>query len=142
MVIVAGILLGPRDGALSQLLYLLLGLVGIPVFSQGGGLSYLLRPGFGFILGFVGAAAVVGGLSRLLRKINFWACFGLALTGMAVIYLIALPYLYLLNNLVLAAPVGFGHLALAMVPFFLGDLIKVVVIAGLLPPLWARLQQF
>jgi len=141
MVIMAGIMLGPRDAVFSQLVYLLLGLAGAPVFSQGGGFSYILQPGFGFILGFVGAAAVVGGLSRLLRKPAFWPCFGLALTGMLIIYLIALPYLYLLNRLVLAQPVGLVQLAVGLSPFFLGDLIKAFVIAGLIPPLWARLQE-
>lgn len=141
MVIMAGILLGPRDAVLSQLVYLLLGLAGVPVFSQGGGFSYILQPGFGFILGFVGAAAVVGSLARLLRKPTFWPCFGLSLTGMLFIYLIALPYLYFLNRLVLAQPVGFVQLAAGLSPFLLGDLVKAFALAGLIPPLWARLQE-
>lgn len=141
MVIMAGIMLGPRYAPLSQLVYLLLGLVGVPVFSQGGGLSYVFRPGFGFILGFVGAAAVVGVCSPLIRKPTFLKCFGLTLTGMLVIYLIALPYLYFLNHLVLKQPVAFTQLALGMTPFLLGDLVKALLIAGLVPPLWRRLPE-
>jgi biotin transport system substrate-specific component len=141
MVIMAGVLLGPRYAPLSQLVYLLLGLVGVPVFSQGGGLSYIFRPGFGFVLGFVGAAAVVGALSALVRKPTFLKCFGLTLTGMLVIYLIALPYLYFLNHLVLNEPVSLGQLALGLTPFLLGDLIKALLIAGLIPPLWRRLPE-
>lgn len=141
MVIMAGVLLGPRYAPLSQLVYLFLGLVGVPVFSQGGGISYILRPGFGFILGFVGAAAVVGALSTLVRKPSFLKCFALTCTGMLVIYLIALPYLYLLNLLVLNAPVAFGQLALGLTPFLLGDLIKALLLAVLIPPLWYRLPQ-
>ncbi|HEY8392419.1 MAG TPA: biotin transporter BioY [Capillibacterium sp.] len=141
MVIMAGVVLGPRDAVLSQLVYLLLGLAGVPVFSQGGGLSYLFQPGFGFLLGFVGAAAVTGAVSRLLPKPTFWSSFGVAITGMLSIYLIALPYLYFLNRLVFARPVGLVQLAIGLSPFLLGDLVKAFVIAGLIPPLWARLQQ-
>lgn len=141
MVMMAGVILGPRYAPLSQLVYLFLGLVGVPVFSQGGGLSYVLRPGFAFILGFVGAAAVVGALSSLVRKPTFLRCFAITLTGMIVIYLVALPYLYLLNHLVLNEPVPFKQLALGLTPFFLGDLLKALLIAGLIPPLWRRLPE-
>ena len=140
MVVMAGILLGPRYGALSQAVYLLLGLAGIPVFTQGGGLGYVLRPGFGFILGFVCAAAVVGGLSKLFPKLTVVNSFGLALSGMIVIYLVAVPYLYLLNHLVLKEPVAFGQIVLAMLPFLLGDLLKALLIAVLIPPLRLRLR--
>ena len=49
----AGILLGVKWGAVSQLLYVGLGLLGLPVFTMGGGLSYLLQPSFGFLLGLI-----------------------------------------------------------------------------------------
>lgn len=141
MVIMAGILLGPRYAAISQLVYVLLGLVGVPVFSQGGGFGYVFRPGFGFVLGFIGAAIVVGGLTTMIGKPTFGKCFALTLTGMIVIYLIALPYLYLLNHLVLKEPVALYQLALGLTPFLLGDLVKALFIAGLVPPLWRRLSE-
>lgn len=47
----AGLLLGGRLGTLSVLVYILLGLVGLPVFTEGGGLAYLLKPTFGYIIG-------------------------------------------------------------------------------------------
>ena len=141
MVIMSGILLGPRYATGSQLAYLLMGLAGVPVFSQGGGFGYVLRPGFGFVLGFVGAAALVGGLRKLIRTPTFLNCFCLALSGMAVIYLIALPYLYLLNKMNLNQPVALYQLVLGMAPFFVGDAIKSVVIAALIPTLWGRLTE-
>ena len=49
----AGILLGPGWGALSQLIYVLLGLAGVPLFTGGGGLGYVLQPTFGFLLGLI-----------------------------------------------------------------------------------------
>ncbi len=51
--VLAGLLLGAKYGALSQLVYVALGLVGLPIFTQGGGFSYVLMPSFGFLLGLI-----------------------------------------------------------------------------------------
>ena len=59
-VLMAGMLLGARLGALSAALYVLIGLLGIPVFAAGGGISYVLRPSFGFLLGFIVTAFCSG----------------------------------------------------------------------------------
>ena len=56
----AGLLLGRRWGAVSQAVYVLLGLVGLPIFTMGGGLGYVFQPTFGFLLGLIPAAWVVG----------------------------------------------------------------------------------
>ena len=56
----AGLLLGRRWGAMSQAVYVLLGLVGLPIFTMGGGLGYVFQPTFGFLLGLIPAAWVVG----------------------------------------------------------------------------------
>ena len=61
----AGLLLGGNLGALSALIYMLLGLSGVPVFTEGGGLSYLLKPTFGYIIGFVLGAYVTQSQIRL-----------------------------------------------------------------------------
>ncbi|HOO47090.1 MAG TPA: biotin transporter BioY, partial [Deltaproteobacteria bacterium] len=50
-VILSGIILGPKAGALSQIVYIIIGLIGLPVFSGGGGPSYIFKPTFGYILG-------------------------------------------------------------------------------------------
>lgn len=89
----AGILLGAGYGALSQLIYILLGLLGLPVFTGGGGFSYVLQPTFGFLLGLIPAAAVVGLVTRRLGCGFPGICLGGA-AGLAVLYLIGLPYLH------------------------------------------------
>lgn len=48
----AGILLGSRLGSLSVLAYMILGLIGLPIFSEGGGIGYVFKPSFGYIIGF------------------------------------------------------------------------------------------
>lgn len=58
--VLAGILLGWKKGAISMTVYCAAGLIGIPVFTQGGGIFYVLKPSFGYILGFIAAAAVAG----------------------------------------------------------------------------------
>ncbi len=66
--ILAGALLGSRQGAMSIVIYLLLGLCGLPVFTKGAGLSYLLQPTFGYLLGFVPAAWLCGKSSRFEKQ--------------------------------------------------------------------------
>jgi biotin transport system substrate-specific component len=59
-VLLAGVALGPWLGAASQMAYIAVGLIGLPVFATGGGPGYILTPTFGFLVGFVVAAPVVG----------------------------------------------------------------------------------
>lgn len=64
----AGLLLGPVNGALAVVVYIVLGLVGLPIFTQGGGPGYIFQPSFGYIIGFA-VAAYVTGRSRMTRAI-------------------------------------------------------------------------
>ncbi|MCB5624660.1 biotin transporter BioY, partial [Bifidobacterium animalis] len=57
-VLLAGILLGPKLGALAVLLYVVIGLLGLPIFAAGGGLAYIVRPSFGYLIGFIAGAYV------------------------------------------------------------------------------------
>ena len=79
----AGCLLGSGCGALSQLIYVALGLLGLPVFTAGGGFSYVLHPTFGFLLGLIPAAWVIGRLARSTR--SFWRIALAALAGLAAV---------------------------------------------------------
>ena len=56
----AGILLGSRLGSLSVLAYMILGLIGLPIFSEGGGIGYVFKPSFGYIIGFCVETFVTG----------------------------------------------------------------------------------
>ncbi len=61
-VVLSGLVLGPKYGALSQILYLVLGLAGLPIFTKGGGPAYVLQPTFGYLLGFPLASFIAGTL--------------------------------------------------------------------------------
>ena len=67
----SGILLGARWGLYSQLLYLAIGLIGIPIFTNGGGPSYVLQPTFGYLVGFALCSYIVGRLTENLRECKF-----------------------------------------------------------------------
>ncbi len=86
----AGLLLGPFWGSISQLLYILLGLLGLPIFLEGGGLSYVLQPTFGFLLGMILSAYVSGILSSKTSLGTGWISLISLLSG----YVIGLPYYY------------------------------------------------
>lgn len=95
-VVLAGMLLGPVNGTLSVVLYILIGLSGIHVFSQGGGPAYIFMPTFGYIIGFLPGAWISGKLSQILpvdrQGLKY---FFAALAGTAVIYLVGVLWLYL-----------------------------------------------
>ena len=64
--LLAGFLLGAKRGLAAVGCYLLIGLAGVPVFAHGGGLMYLMKPTFGFLIGFAAAAYVAGKISETL----------------------------------------------------------------------------
>lgn len=130
----AGLLLGPKWGAISQLAYVVLGLAGLPVFTKGGGLGYLVQPSMGFLLGLILMAWVVGMLTRKergpLRVIL--AC----IAGDLAMYAAAIPYMYLVLN----AYMGLGRSVWevvwgGMIVFLPGDAVKIAVTAAVAGPL-------
>lgn len=128
----AGLLLGARLGALSQALYVALGLAGLPVFAAGGGFGYLFQPTCGFVLGLIPAAWVIGALAGKSR-----APLRLALAcaaGLAVLYAVGLPYIALIVRVYQGSTVSVGYLAAAyMLPYLPGDLCKLAACAWLTP---------
>lgn len=90
IVLLAGALLGARAGALSQLMYLALGAVGLPVFAFGGGLAYLGGPTGGYLLAFPLAAwlcgTIVHSAALRVRWSSFWLSLVAMIAGLAVIF--------------------------------------------------------
>lgn len=124
--LLSGMILGPRLGAMSMLVYILLGLIGIPVFASPpyGGFIYILKPTFGFLLGFILASWLSGKVlekNKGLLKNYFLASF----LGLLAIYLVGLPYLYLILNFYLGKSTDInGVLRLGFFPFIIPDIIK------------------
>ncbi|MZP28332.1 biotin transporter BioY [Heliobacterium undosum] len=101
-VAMAGIALGSRLGLASQLVYIGIGLIGLPVFAEGGGPGYVLKPTFGYLIGFALGAWLIGRLTERLEKASILPLFGATMAGLAVIYGIGALYLYGIMNMVLA----------------------------------------
>ncbi len=104
--LLAGLLLGPKLGALAVGVYVLMGLLGIPVFAEGGGPAYIVQPTFGYLLGFIVQAGVNGWLSRRIQSIRLLSLLGANLAGMAVVYLFGLVYFYIASNYIIHAPIA------------------------------------
>lgn len=100
-VILSGMTLGPKLGAASIAVYVLLGLAGVPIFAAGGGIAYVLRPSFGYLLAFIGASFVTGFICRKLRADKYWKYLVAALAGFVVTYAVGLVYEYLMATLYL-----------------------------------------
>ncbi len=139
----AGVLLGAKYGALSQAVYLLLGLAGLPIFTSGGGLGSFLSPTFGFALALVPMAALVGSLTRKLGG-RFWGICGACGAGLALLYAIGLPYMHLILTLYLQKrQTVWQTVAGGMLLFLPWDALKIVVtgsLGSLLLPRLARQQ--
>lgn len=121
----AGALLGARLGALSQLVYLLIGIIGLPVFAGGkAGLGVLFGPTGGYLIGFVAGAWVIGALVNLKKNPGFfWATLALSV-GTLVIYLFGVAQLSLVAKLSLSKAITVGVL-----PFLIGDAVKILAAA-------------
>ncbi len=140
MVMFAALILGSRRGALSQLLYLVIGLMGLPVFAQGGGPAYVLQPSFGFLLGFIPGALVIGKILENSKNISLPKVITALILGQAVIYLFGLSYLYFNLNFILHKPVSPYSVLLAGCLIFLpGDVLKTAVAALVMVPIRDRL---
>jgi biotin transport system substrate-specific component len=128
-VLLVGAALGSRRGALSMVLYLLAGVAGVPWFSaHQSGWSF---PSFGYVVGFVAAAWLAGLLAERGADRHVAKTVGLMVAGNVVIYAFGVAGLMLATGMDL--PVA---LAKGVLPFLIGDLIKVVVAAALLPAAW------
>ena len=128
----AGILLGPSLGLLSQLLYIGLGLVGLPVFTAGGGPAYILHPTFGYLVGFSLAAFIIGKITSRVSKPTIKVLFGACMLGIFVIYALGVPYMYLILRFVVQTPIAFYQaLVSGFIVFLPGDVAKSIVAAYL-----------
>ena len=136
----AGCLLGPAYGAASQAVYVARGLIGLPIFTQGGGLSYLMQPTCGFLIGLIPTAWLIGLLTakRELRPLRTAAA---CLAGLAMLYAVGLPYMAVILNGYMGKGMDISAILWAgMLPFLPGDMLKIAVTALLAPQLQKRLS--
>jgi biotin transport system substrate-specific component len=128
-VLMSGAALGPLRGVAGMLLYLGAGAAGVPWFSeQTSGVGF---PSFGYIIGFVLAGGIVGWLARRGMDRSVPGTIGLMVLGNLVIYAIGVPYLAAWLGAPLSTAIEYG-----LTPFLIGDGLKILLAAGLLPAAW------
>lgn len=127
---------GPLRGSLAQVLYIGLGLVGLPVFAGGtSGWEAVTGMSGGYLLGFVAASAVVGALARRGADRRVLTTVGAYAAGTAVIYAFGVPWLAVVAGMPLGAALMVGA-----VVFLPGDAIKAALAGALLPAVWRRVR--
>jgi biotin transport system substrate-specific component len=131
-ILVVGGALGLRRGGLAALLYVALGVVGLPFFAEGkGGIDVIWGATGGYLVGFVLAAGLVGRLAELGWDRHIGGAVGTTLLGTIVIYLVGVPWLAAVTGMSPADAVANG-----LQPFVLVDTVKLLAAAGLFPVAW------
>ena len=121
--LVRGILLGSKLGALAVLLYVVIGLLGLPIFAAGGGLAYIVRPSFGYLIGFIAGAYVTGIICEKTNEIAAKKYVLAVLSGLLATYMIGLGYKYIILNYYTGTPITWKLVLLSCFPLDLpGDL--------------------
>ncbi|RQD92472.1 biotin transporter BioY [Methanosalsum natronophilum] len=124
-VFLAATYLGKKWGTISLIVYLLLGIVGLPVFAGGGsGVGVLLGPTGGYLLGFVFAAFMIGSLKEKTSCSSFFHNSLIIFSGLILIYALGVLQMSIVANLNLEEAIIVG-----VVPFLVPDIIKVVAAA-------------
>ncbi|MDQ1029268.1 biotin transport system substrate-specific component [Streptomyces umbrinus] len=126
--LLVGTALGTGRGLASLAIYALLGLAGVPWFAEG---SAGATVSFGYILGMLLAATVVGALARRGADRSVVRMAGTMLLGEAIIYAIGVPYLAFAADMTLTQAIAAG-----LTPFLLGDALKAALAMGVLPTAW------
>jgi biotin transport system substrate-specific component len=137
LVLVGGAMLGARLGATSQVLYLALGITGLPVFAASPvlpqGALRLLGPTGGYLMAYPIAAFVAGYLAERGCDKRYWTSFAAMAAGLALIF--AVGVIWLATFVAPAAGIS-GAIAAGFTPFIVADVVKLALAAGILPTFW------
>lgn len=120
------ILLGVTKTSTCVLVYLLLGLIGLPVFTSGGGLTSLASPTFGFVLGFILFAVVFGSLSKKLKH-GFIGLLLSSIVGLITLYTVGFVYAYFIMRFYIGSSLSVWEIAFSFIIIFIPfDAIKCI----------------
>lgn len=123
-------ILGSKKGALSQSLYVLMGLIGIPIFTQGGGIQYIFNLTFGYLIGFILGAFVIGKIAENTKKITNIKILIACILGLIIIYLLGVIHMYIIYNFYLGEVVGIWKIInIGILAFLPGDLLLSLMIS-------------
>lgn len=132
-VFMTGLLLTPFYAGLTVFIYVLLGLIGIPIFAGfTGGIQSVLKPSFGFLIAFIIGAAFISKFAH--GKKNFGKIMVVLVLAEVIFYVIGLPYMYYILNVVMGNPMDISKVfTVGMIPFIIPDMAKALVAAIIAP---------
>jgi biotin transport system substrate-specific component len=133
----AGLMLPPRWATLSQAAYLVIGLLGLPVFANGGGLGYVLQPTFGYLLFLPLAALIISLLQSRARNVAVRKAVIFVLVGMLMILCGGALWLYFHFVIIMHRNISFWQIFYSGVLIFIPSMILKAIIAGFL---WKKLN--
>lgn len=120
--ILAGFILGHKLGAFSMIVYMFIGLAGVPVFAGlSAGPMAIISPTGGFIISFIFVAYIVGKVARRQTNFNLANYTIAAFLGLIANYVIGVTYMYMAMNLWLELPITYSVAWMGMIPFFIKD---------------------
>ena len=135
-VLLSGMILGSKNGALSVAVYVLIGLIGIPIFASGGGLMYIFKPTFGYLLGFIATSFVVGYIVEKNNARTFSQYFVGAFAGLIITYTFGILYKFIILNFYMGTPAHLYILFLSCFPLDIpGDIVLCCASAVIMPRL-------
>lgn len=108
----AGIILGPKKGAISVLCYIIIGLIGIPIFAEGGGLFYIFQPTFGYLLGFCLGSFVTGKIANTSEFPTVKRLLAANFAGLAIVYAFGMIYYWIIMTFYVGLGIGIWTLFL------------------------------
>jgi biotin transport system substrate-specific component len=136
-VLLSGAALGANRGATAMLLYIALGMIGLPVFASGThGTDVVFGATGGYLIGFLAAGWVVGRLAEARMDRTPVKALPLFVIGSVIIYAIGVPWLAVSADMSLGTAISQGF-----TPFIGGDIIKALAAAALLPGAWALVSR-
>ena len=126
----AGLLLGANLGFISVFTYIIIGLIGIPIFTEGGGPGYIFQPTFGYLIGFAVGAYFAGKLTENRQHLSYTYLIFVNFVNLFFVYGFGMIYVYIINNFYLNTPIGvwplFLYCFLLAVP---GDIVLCIIAA-------------
>jgi biotin transport system substrate-specific component len=135
----AAVLIGSKKSFISMILYIFIGLAGLPVFAYGGGLSYIANPTFGFIIGFPVAAFIIGIMTEK-RSLTFIRTMTAMLFGLIAMYIIGCFYFSIFKEWYFSSD-SLKLLWTSFIPYFIKDLCLYIIIAILTPSIVSKIQR-
>lgn len=122
--------LTPSQAAITAAVYLAAGLTGLPVFSEGGGIAYALKPSFGYLIGFIPCAFIISALFK--KRPTYLNSIISGLAGITALYIIGLPYSFLIMKYILNMPTEGIITSLAIMPlYFFVDMLFIAALSAL-----------